>query len=87
MYYFVNFFTVLFPDLESKFLDVIGTKVFKVSPLLVTVTPGQKWFETGLKCKHYLRKSQSENSQDYAQKPHRNNVHEFGFWTEKCGRV
>jgi hypothetical protein len=45
---------------EAEFLDVIGTKVLRVAPLLFTITsnriypPGppppleQKWFETGL---------------------------------------
>jgi hypothetical protein len=65
MYYFVNFFTVLFPELESKLLDVIGTKVLKVFPIVIhIVTPGQKWFESDLQCKHYILKSQSENSQE-----------------------
>jgi hypothetical protein len=42
MYYFVNFFTVLFPELESKFLDVIGTKVLKVFPIVIHSDPRAK---------------------------------------------
>jgi hypothetical protein len=55
---------------EAEFLDVIGTKVLRVffltkllysqSPLLTIFTPPSlsisEWFETGLQCKHCIRK-------------------------------
>jgi hypothetical protein len=50
---------------EAEFLEVIGTKVFRLaiqSPLQMNFTPPspleQKWFETGLQCKHCMWKLQ-----------------------------
>ena len=79
---------------EAEFLNVIGTKVWRVfllaihSHLCSRILPSP---QSGLKlvCNvnivdGYLNKS--ENSQDYTQKPQRNctmYIHEFGFWIEK----
>jgi hypothetical protein len=59
---------------EAEFLDIMGTKVLRVSSLLFTVTSTdklylplqQKGFETGLYCKHCIRKPQAESSQDFS---------------------
>jgi len=48
---------------------------YSQSALLTDLPPPpleQKWFETGLQCKHRVRKLKSENCQNYAQKPQRN---------------
>jgi hypothetical protein len=59
------YWTVMFVSTEAKFLEVIGTKVFRLaiqSPLQMNFTPPslleQKWFETGLWCKHCMSKLQ-----------------------------
>jgi hypothetical protein len=43
---------------EAKFLDAIWTKVLKVFLLAIHshLYFEQKWFETGVKCKHCIRK-------------------------------
>jgi hypothetical protein len=72
---------------EAEFLDIIGTKLLRVfllaiqsqSPLLTEFySPPplkQKWFKTGLECKHCIRKPQSSSlitSNNSAQKRQRN---------------
>ncbi len=67
---------------EAEFLDVIGTKVLRVSSLLFTVTSTNRFTssplsKSGLKliCNLntlYKENLKSENSHDNAQKPHRN---------------
>ncbi len=64
---------------EAEFLDVIGTKVFKVFFLAIhchisTNGSPPSLSKSGLKlvCKHCNGNLKSKNSQDYAQKPQQN---------------
>ncbi len=73
--------TCTFSYPEAEFLDVIGTKVFRVSSLLFTVTSTNRFYsppppppsKSGLKLVWNVSivygNLKSENSQDFAQKP------------------
>ncbi len=77
---------------EAELLDVIVTKVLRVfllaihfhlySRILLPPSLGQKWFETGLPCKHCIRKTQVwEFSGLCPETSTKLSIYEFAFWT------